>query len=124
MAPILATFAVVIAMLVLIVWNMGKAPELNEKWAHISTIFLSLPIIFFSLLSLGVVILLTWLLWKIYKFIPANTGRFYQAVDQANRITNRATEKGLSPLIQGRAYFAGFKRLLSMAFHISNNREE
>lgn len=124
LTPVLLAFIVVFAILVLVVVTTVKTPEVNEKWANICTIFISLPVILFSLLALGVVVLLAWLFRKLYKAIPSYSGMFFNAVKQANRITNKTTEKGLSPIIQGKAYLAGFKRLLSLAFHMTNYGEE
>jgi heme/copper-type cytochrome/quinol oxidase subunit 2 len=124
LVPIVLSLIVALAFLVVLVFNAGQAPATNGKWAHISTMLLSMPVIIFSLLTLAIVLLLTWLIIKLRKAIPPFTGQVFKAVDKVNRITNRTTEKSLSPLIQGKAYFAGAKRLLSMAFHISSNREE
>lgn len=124
LAPVLLSLIIVLCILVLLVLNAGNAPTMNEKWAHISTIFLSLPVILFGILTLAVVLLLAWLIHKLRKSIPPLTSGFFQVVHRVNEITNQVTEKSLSPLIHGKSYAAGVKRLLSMAFHISNDREE
>jgi heme/copper-type cytochrome/quinol oxidase subunit 2 len=124
LAPVLISLILVLVILVFLALNTGAAPATNEKWAQISTIFLSLPVIAFSFLALMVVLLLTWLIHKLRKVIPPYSGAAFRAIDRANQITNQVTEKGLSPLIQSKSIIAGIKRLFSLAFHISNNREE
>ena len=124
LAPVLIAMILVLVILVFLVLNTGTAPAANEKWAQISTIFLSLPVITLSIVALGIVLLLTWLIHKLRKAIPPYSGAAIHAMNRVNQITNLATEKGLSPMIQSKAIFAGIKRLFALAFHISNNREE
>lgn len=124
LAPVLISLILVLVLLVFLVLNTGTAPATNEKWAQISTVYLSLPIIAFSIIALVVVILLTWLIHKLRKAIPPYSSAVFHAFNRANQVTNRVSEKSLSPLIQSKAYIAGIKRLFSLAFHISNNREE
>lgn len=122
--PVITSLTVVIILLIFAVLTTGNTPTVNEKWANISVVFLILPAIFFGLLTLAVIILLTIGFRKLHKVIPFYTGNFYDALKQADQLTNETTAIGLSPLIQGKAYIAGFKRLFSMAFHITNDREE
>lgn len=124
LAPVLISLTLVLIILVFLVLNTGTAPAINEKWAQISTVFLSLPVIIFLILALAIAILLTWLIHKLRNAIPPYSGAAIRAIDRVNQVTNQVTEKGLSPLIQSKAFLAGAKRFISLAFHISNNREE
>lgn len=124
LAPVLVSLILLLVILVFLVLNTGSAPSTNEKWAQISTVYLSLPIIALLIFALVIVLLLTWLLHKLRKAIPPYSGAVFHSIDRANQVINRVSEKSLSPLIQGKAYVAGIKRLFSLAFHISNDREE
>lgn len=124
MLPVLVAFIIVLVILVMTVLAMDKTPEINENWANISTIFLSLPAILLSLVSLGIVILLVWLIQKLYRIIPPYSGMVANAMKQVNRFTDKSTEKILVPFIKGSTYLAGFKKLLSMAFHLSSDQKE
>lgn len=124
LAPILISIIIVLVILVLIVMSAGNAPDLNEKWAHISTIFLSLPVLIGGLLLLVMIIVLSVMIKKMHKGIPTYTGKLLHLMTNVNRVTNISTTKSLSPLIYSKAWFAGFNRLLSMAFHTHNDRKE
>jgi len=124
MLPILIALIIVLVILVMTVMAMDKTPEINENWANISTIFLSLPAILLSLITLGIVILLAWLIRKLYKFIPPYSGVATNAVKKVNLFADKSTEKILIPFVKGSAYLAGFKKLLSMAFHLSSDQKE
>jgi uncharacterized protein involved in cysteine biosynthesis len=124
MLPILIALIIVLVILVMTVLAMDKTPEINENWANISAIFLSLPAILLSLAILGIVILFAWLIRKLYKFIPPYSGMAANSMKKVNQFTNNSTEKILIPFVKGSAYMAGFKKLLSMAFHLSSDQKE
>jgi len=124
LVPILISIIVVLILMVLTIISAGNSLDLNEKWAHISTIFLSLPVLLAGLLLLLVIIVLSVMIKKMHKGIPAYTGKLMSLMNSTNRITNITTTKALSPFIYSKAWFAGFNRLLSMAFHRHDDRKE
>ncbi len=124
LAPILVSLIVVLIILVLVVMTAGKQPAMNEKWSDISTIILTLPALLLGLLTTALIIIFSVMIKKLHQGIPAYTGKLQNLISSMNRVTNISTTKALSPIIQSKAWYTGFKRLLSIAFHSHNDRKE
>lgn len=124
LTPVLITLLIVLAILILLISSAGTAASTNEKWADISTIFMLLPTLLFGLLTLAVILLFAWLIDKLRKTIPPYTSRVSHVAEKASQITDRVTDKGLSPFIYIRSYISGAQRLFSLIIHGANNREE
>jgi len=122
--PILAAVIVFLLIVVLSISVAGSTPELNEKWAHISTVFLLLPTFLFGLITLALVILLIWLIEKLSHKIPTYTGYIFQLSRQTRRLTDTLTTSGAEPFIRARSSLAGLARLVTIAFHNNTNHKE
>lgn len=124
LTPIIVAILGLLLVTILSTIGAGKTPEINEKWANISTIFLLLPTILFGLLILALVIVAFWLLRKVTKNIPPYTSYIYHLFNRTNGITKNIAIKSAEPFIQVGSLLAGFSKLLTLASHNKTNHKE
>ncbi len=68
--PIVLAFLVLIAVIVLIAWRTFSAGGDSARWAEISTMWLTLPVMFGALVTLAFMIAATYLLGRLADLIP------------------------------------------------------
>lgn len=122
--PVVVASLAVLILTILSIYTAGNDSALNEKWAHISTIFMALPILLLGLIILALLILCSRLVKKITKTIPAYTGYIFHLFARTNQISDQMAQRSATPMIWSKANLAGFSRLVSIIFHIHNNPKE
>jgi hypothetical protein len=109
---------------VLSILTAGQEPEMNEKWAQIATVLFILPILLLGLILLVLIILCSQQISRLSKFLPPYLVKFSSLVDRTGGIATNISGKTVKPLIQGKSYQAGIKRLFDLAFHTTHNGKE
>ncbi len=122
--PIFTAIIIVVVIVFLSVSAAGSTPELNEKWAHISAIFLLLPTFLFGLITFGLIILLIWLMRKLRRKVPTYTGYIFQLSRQTRRLTDTLSTGSTEPFIWVRSFLSGLARLVTLTFCNKTNHKE
>ena len=122
--PILVAVLLALAIGVLSILAAGQEPEMNEKWAQIATVLLILPILLLGLILFVLIILSSQQISRLSKFLSPYLVKFSALVDRTGGIAMNISGKTIKPLIQGKSYQAGIKRLFDLAFHTTHNGKE
>ena len=122
--PIIAAVLALLFIAILSISAAGITPDVNEKWAQISTILLLLPTLLFGLVTLALVIILIWLLRKLARNIPTYTGYIFHLSRRTTGITSNIAAHSAEPFIRLRSIFAGLTQLITLVIHKKTNHKE
>lgn len=115
--PILVAAVAVLAIGMLAILTAGNPNSKNATWAMISTIFMVLPWLLFSLVPLALLFFFIRLLKNARASITPHLATAAGFSRYLQMRTDSITQAAAAPLIRTRATIAGLIHLLRMAFH-------
>ncbi len=109
--PVMLTALVVIAVAVLVGAAAFGAKGDSQRWAEVSTIWLVIPLMFFGLLFLVILIGLIYLLARALKLIPPYTGNAQTALYRVSGRTKRISDGATRPVFFVEEILASIKAI-------------
>jgi uncharacterized BrkB/YihY/UPF0761 family membrane protein len=117
LVPVLVSVLIVLVIGIIVVAVSISGPGVDEKWAHISLIFLVLPFLFIGLILFAVLFFTSRLVSRFHHFLPPQFARLNSLINSVQQFSDDSCGKVTRPMITIKSIAAGAVRLLGLAFH-------
>lgn len=115
LVPILIITIGVLLLLVFVILSSFTSPENNQKWADISLVMLISPLLLLGIFSIGLLITLCILTYKLHGLIPGSARKIREEYGLLTGVLEAIALKTSNPLVSILSFSAGLKKLTHIA---------
>lgn len=112
--PLLSAILIVLflSIMTVLVTTRDISGDFNTKWASVSVVYLSLPVLVTAFLFLVILGLFIYLISKAIQFTPVYGQKAFEFLQIVRKVTLDWSDKAANPVIGFKSKWSGFTRIL------------